>query len=429
MWNRNTLLTCLFTVALVCSPLHASAADQVMATVGDETINSHELEQAVSSSPFYTQFNTMGEDEQASLRGDMLRRLVAARLLALEARRLGMDKTPSFQREKADFRQGLLYRGYMNKLRVGIAIPADTLEAMKQQFKGDADAFEAAKSAYLATQFQPVKRAEMLRLQQDSHAKSYEQRIKPGIKPATVLMEGDGFSITYGDIVDAEMQKKRLNPEWVRQQLKDRSEVLLVSMAAERDGANVTSQIDRYVEERLPAMMLEKKTGEWVPNEKSLRNWYVKHPEIGRIPVSYHVGQIVVATREQAEALSARIVKGESLFDLAGSESIDPVGRKQNGDIGWITEGRGVPELMKVLPTLKDEQISEVVSTPSGFHLIVVLERRIGKQKPFGDVRERVKQMMVNQNLPAYLGELEKRYPVTWNVMATQAASQPVATQ
>jgi parvulin-like peptidyl-prolyl isomerase len=81
-----------------------------------------------------------------------------------------------------------------------------------------------------------------------------------------------------------------------------------------------------------------------------------------------------------------------------------------------------------VLETLQDDELSGVVATQSGYHLITVLERRIGRQKPFSDVRERVKQMIVNQNFPAYMGELGKRYPVTWGVMASQAALQPTAT-
>ncbi|MGE5757522.1 MAG: peptidylprolyl isomerase, partial [Sideroxydans sp.] len=281
----------------------------------------------------------------------------------------------------------------------------------------------------VASHFQAVKLAALQKLQQDSNARSYESRIKPGLKPEVVLMEGKGFRITYGDIADAAMRKKTTNPEWIKQQLRDRGEMVLAAMAAEREGADVSAQLNRYLEERLPASMLEKKAKEWIPNEKALRSWYAKHQEIGRIPASYHVGQIVVATREEADALRTRIVKGESLFTLAGSNSIDPAGRKQNGDMGWITEGRGMPELLKVLPTLKDDQLSDVIATPSGYHLIMVLERRIGRQKPFEDVRERVQQMMVNQNLPAYLGELEKRYPVSWGVMATPAASQPVVAQ
>jgi peptidyl-prolyl cis-trans isomerase C len=426
MWNRKTSLTSLFwAVALICSPLPAVAADQVLATVGREEIHSQELELAITSSPFYTQFNTMSEDEQASLRGDMLRRLVSARLLTLEAKRLGLDNTAAFRREMDDFRLGLLYRSYMDKLRERATIPADTLAAMKQQFKGDADALEAAKSTFVATQFRDMKLAALRQLQIDGNLRFFKSRIRTGIKPETVLMQANGLRVTYGDIVDGAKWKKLPNPEWVDEQLENRSELLLVAAAAERDGANVGAQLDRYMEERLPALMLEKQTRKWIPNEKTMRNWYAKHPEIGRIPASYHVGQLVTATKEEAEALRSRIKRGESLFTLAGSNSIDPVGRKQNGDMGWITEGRGMPELQKVLETLQDDEISGVVATPSGYHLITVLERRIGRQKPFEDVQERVKQMIVNQNLPAYMGELEKRFPVTWSVMASPAASQP----
>lgn len=431
MWNRKTSLTYLFwTVALICSPLTASgAADQVLATVGQETIHSRELELAIASSPFSTQFNTMSEDEQASLRGDMLRRLVSAHLLALEAKRLGLDKTPAFKREIADFRLGLLYRAYMDRLRERVTIPADTLAEMNRQFKGDADALDAAKSSYMSTQFREMKLAGLRQMQIDSNLRFFESRIRTGIKPETVLMEANGLRVTYGDIVDTAKWKKLPNQEWIKEQLQNRSELLLVAAVAERDGANVSEQLSRFTEERLPALALEKKTAAWVPNEKTMRDWYKKHPEIGRIPASYHVGQLVVATREEAEALRTRIQHGESLFTLAGSNSIDPAGRQQNGDMGWIVEGRGMPELLKVLETLQDDELSGVVATKSGYHLITVLERRIGRQKPFSDVRERVKQMIVNQNLPPYLGELEKRYTVSWNLMASQAAAQPAVTQ
>ena len=428
MWNRKATLACLFwAIALNFAPIPASAADQVLATVGGEAIYSHELEKVMASSPFYTQFNTMSEDEQASLRGDMLRRIVSARLLTLEAKRLGLDKTPVFLREMDDFRLGLLYRSYMDKLRESVIIPADTLAAMKQRFKGDADALDAAQSSYRSTQFRDIKLAALRQMQIDSHLKFFDARIRPGIKQSTVLMQADGIQVTYGDIVDNARWKELPNPEWVREQLQNRSELLLVALYAEREGANVGEQLTRYGDERLPALTLEKKTKEWIPNEEAVRSWYTAHPESGRIPASYHIGQLVVAGKAEAEALRARIVKGESLFTLAGKYSIDPAGRQQNGDMGWIVEGRGMPELQKVLDTLQDDELSGVIATPSGFHLLMVLERRIGRQKPFAEVRERVQQMIVNQHLPAYMGELEKRYPVSWNLMATPPAAPAAA--
>ena len=242
-------------------------------------------------------------------------------------------------------------------------------------------------------------------------------------------MEGDGIHLAYGDVVDTGKWKQTPNPEWIKEQLHNRSELLLVSKAAEREGIDVSEQLDRFIDERLPALLLEHKAGEWIPNEevharpgmRSIRKRDASLPATTS-------GNLSLRSKEEAESLRARIVKGESLFTLAGSYSIDPVGRKQNGDMGWITEGRGMPELLKELATLKDDELSAVIPTQSGYHLIMVLERRIGSQKPYEDVRERVQQMMISQNLPAYLGELEKRYPVSWNVMAAQPASQPAAT-
>lgn len=430
MWNRKASLASLFwAVALICSPILASAAEQVLATVGGEAVYSHELEMAVASSPFYTQFNTMSEDEQASLRGDMLRRIVSARLLALEAKRLGLDQTPTVMREMEDFRLGLRYRSYMDKLRGRVTLPAATLAAMKARFKGDADALDAAQSSYRSTQFREMKLAALRQMQIDSHLQFFESRISAGIKSGTVLMQADGLRVVYGDIVDNAKWKELPNKEWVKEQLQNRSELLLVAKYAERDGANIDEQLKRYGDERLPSLMLERKASEWIPNEETMLGWYTGHPEIGRIPASYHVGQLVVSSKNAAEALRARIVKGESLFTLAGKHSIDPAGRKQNGDMGWIVEGRGMPELLEALGTLQDDELSGVIVTPSGYHLIMVLERRIGRQKPFVEVRERVQQMIINQNLPAYMGELEKRYPVSWSLMATQAATPPAAAQ
>jgi peptidyl-prolyl cis-trans isomerase C len=167
--------------------------------------------------------------------------------------------------------------------------------------------------------------------------------------------------------------------------------------------------------------MLDAKTKEWIPGEKTMRDWFGKHPDIARIPERRHVGQLVVGTRKEADALRARILKGESLFTLAGELSIDPVGRKQNGDMGWIVEGRGMPELDKALSKLEDEQISEVIETKAGFHLLTILERKRGERKTYSQVRDRVRQRIINEKLPPYLGELERRYKVSWKVIQTPA--------
>lgn len=397
--------------------LPANAAPQVLVSIGSMQVNSDELNSAIASSPFSTQFTSMDENDQAGLRGDMLRRLVASRLMTLEAKRLGLDKTHAYKAEIENFRLGLLYRFYMDKLRERIVIPSDTLTAMKQQLKDDTDGLSAAKAAYISKQYQTLKEATLANLARQDHVVLHEERVKKGIKPNTVLMEGSSFTIKYSDIVNPHEHPVMPNPEWIKEQVYKRGELLLVAKEAAKLGVDVSAKLEQYQNERLPALTLEAKTKEWIPNERTLRSWFNKHPEVATIPERRHIGQLVVASRQEAESLRARILNGESLFTLAGSFSIDPAGKKQNGDMGWITEGRGMPELDRSLAKLEDGKVSDVIETKAGFHLLMILERQASSKKNYASVRDRIAQLIINEKLPPYLGDLERRYKVTWNVI------------
>jgi peptidyl-prolyl cis-trans isomerase C len=410
---------------LATASLPANAASQVLVTIGNMQVSSEDLNAAMASSPFATQQASMDEDDQAGLRGDMLRRLVASRLLTLEAQRLGLDKTQAYQQDIENFRLGLVYRYYMAKLRERIVVPADTLAAMKQQFKGDEEGMAAAKAAYVTEQYQTLKLTTLQNMLKRDNTKLHEERIKAGVKADTVLMEGKSFKIKYADIVDINEHPTLPNPEWVKEQLYMRGELLLVAKAADKEGVDVSGNLKQYQAERLPAVMMEAKTKEWIPDEKTVREWFDKHPDVARIPERRHVGQLVVSTREEAEALRARIVKGESLFTLAGEYSIDPVGRKQNGDIGWVIEGRGMPELDNALAKLEDDKLSEVIETKQGFHLLTILEHQAKGQKTYEEIHDRVRQMIINEKLPPYLGELERRYQVSWKVIKARNENAP----
>ncbi len=423
--NTYMLKTLVSVLLLVIAPLPANAASQVLVTIGDMQVSSDDLNAAMASSPFATQMASMDEDDQASLRGDMLRRLVAARLLTLEAQRQGLDKTREYQQDIENFRLGLLYRFYMDKLRERIVIPADTLAAMKKQFKGDSEGLTAAKAAYVAGQFKALKLATLQSMLRRDSTKLYEERINTSVKADTVLMEGNSFRISYGDIVDIKEHPTLPNPEWVKEQLYMRGEMLLAAKAAEKEGVDVSGKLGQYQAEHLPSVMLGVKTKEWIPDERTLHDWYDKHPEVSKIPERRHVGQLVVATRKEAEALRARIINGESLFTLAGKFSIDPTGRKQNGDMGWLVEGRGMPELDNALSKLEDGKVSEVIETKMGFHLLMILERQSRGQKTFDEVHDRIRQMIINEKLPPYLGELERSYRVSWKVIEARDDSVP----
>jgi parvulin-like peptidyl-prolyl isomerase len=89
-----------------------------------------------------------------------------------------------------------------------------------------------------------------------------------------------------------------------------------------------------------------------------------------------HARHILVADRSQAEALKGQIADGEDFAALARAFSLDLSTRPAGGDLGWFPKG--------ILTTLEVEtrafelqpgEVSEVIESALGFHILEVLER------------------------------------------------------
>jgi len=95
----------------------------------------------------------------------------------------------------------------------------------------------------------------------------------------------------------------------------------------------------------------------------------------------------VNAQKSKAEAILARIRQGEAFTDLARAESDDPGSAEQGGDLGFF--GRGVmdPAFEEAAFALKKGEVSELVRSSFGFHIIKLTDVRGGEVKPFEEVR------------------------------------------
>lgn len=393
---------------------------EILVSIGNLEITDADLEQAMRSSPYTTQFNALGEEDQAALRGGLLQRLVVSRLLFLEAKAKNLENTDQFKEELERFRLGLLHRKYMERIRSGITVPEDVRRRMKEEFKANHDAFKAAESAYISDEYKKARIREIKLLRDKYHVRTFQDRMVPGAAPKSVLMEGDGFRIHTSDLLAG--SEKNVTPERIAHQLYIRAELLLTALAAVDAGIDVSGELESFRTERLPALLAERLERDWLPDEKPLNAYFDSHPELGLILARRHIGQIVLATREEAEAVRKRILAGESLFALAGEFSIDPYGRKNRGDMGWIKEDRGSPVINAAIAQLKDGEISEVIETPLGFHLVTILDRKPGESRPYRLVRDKVRQLYLSEKMTSYLQSLEQKYQVVWHVIENRQA-------
>jgi parvulin-like peptidyl-prolyl isomerase len=395
-------LGCLFVTACLCA--HAS---QVLVSVAGRDITSDDLDQAIASSPFAAAFPTLDEDVQARTRGDMLQRLVNAELLYQEGKALGLEQSDAFRREMATFRRGLAYQAFTTRLRPDAAVPPQVNAQLRETYAGDGDALEAARSMYVAPRYQALKTKRIQALQSRYQVRVYPDRLADA-HPETMLAEGDGILIRGADLSSGNAPSPEV--------LEERVEMELVARDVSADSIELASHLDDYRHLLLARLTLEAKERAWVPDDAALRAYFAAHPDLGQVPARWHVAQIVVPTQSEAQDLRARVFQGESLFRLAAKHSIDPEGRKNSGDLGWVRQGQGMPELEAAIAGLEDGEVSPVVKTSKGYHVVMVVERRPGQQKPFEAVRDRVRQAMVSERLPTYLSELASRYPIQWQI-------------
>lgn len=93
---------------------------------------------------------------------------------------------------------------------------------------------------------------------------------------------------------------------------------------------------------------------------------------------SYATPEQKAEAKRQAEELRARAAEGEDFAALARKYSGDPITAKNGGDIGFLTKGTMPESFDEAVFSMKQGEISDVIETPYGFHVIQVLGIREG---------------------------------------------------
>lgn len=106
--------------------------------------------------------------------------------------------------------------------------------------------------------------------------------------------------------------------------------------------------------------------------------------------------------RNEAQQILNRAASGEP-FDLLAMKYSQGPEAQQGGDIGFIEKGVIIPEVEKAAFSLPLEQISNVIESSLGFHIIKVIDKRGAGLKKIESVREEIKTKLEDE-------KLEKKY-------------------
>lgn len=191
-------------------------------------------------------------------------------------------------------------------------------------------------------------------------------------------------------------------PENVVRQAEDLYVRRALAAEARRDGLDkdpVVAALLRQAQERIlsDARLAEIDIAALPSDElvaRYARDLYRENPARFNAPAQTRARHILIGrsddgkARERAEALLAQLKDGASFEALAREQSADLATASRGGDLGWFASGAMVPEFEQALAALENPgDLSGIVETRFGFHIVRLEGRRAAGQRSFDDVR------------------------------------------
>ena len=111
--------------------------------------------------------------------------------------------------------------------------------------------------------------------------------------------------------------------------------------------------------------------------------------------------------KKKAEDVLAQARKKSANFEeLAKKYSEDPGSKTKGGDLGWILQGQTVPEFEKAAFSLNKGEMSGLIRTQYGFHIIKVLDKETAHTTPFDAVKDAIRAPLLLQKVDAEAGNI-----------------------
>ncbi|MGB6607400.1 MAG: peptidyl-prolyl cis-trans isomerase [Atribacterota bacterium] len=227
------------------------------------------------------------------------------------------------------------------------------------------------------------------------------ENIETNLPPETILASFGEHIITLGEFNQLweevpEEYKLQLDKSMVLDQMI--SEKLLIQEAKDmglEEDKDILEQIKKMTEQILVQALIEKEILNKVDaNEEEVLNYYEQNKDSFTEKEQVHLYNILLETEEEAQNVLEQLKAGEDFSEIAIEKSSGP-SAAQGGDLDYVAKGTIIPEIEEVIFALELEELSEVVKTDFGFHILKITEKKAETVKTLEEVREEIVQTLL----------------------------------
>jgi peptidyl-prolyl cis-trans isomerase C len=158
--------------------------------------------------------------------------------------------------------------------------------------------------------------------------------------------------------------------------------------------------------------------------DETLKSYYDSHPNEFKVPERVHASHILIKVDEKAtdaekadarkkiDEIKSKLDNGEDFAKLA-SENSDCPSSKKGGDLGFFPSGQMVKPFEDAAFSLKPGEVSDIVETRFGYHIIKLTEKEAAKTIAYDEIKEKLKNKLLQEKLkekmPIYIDSLKAK--------------------
>lgn len=234
----------------------------------------------------------------------------------------------------------------------------------------------------------------------------YESQIEDKIKK---------FLEFNGVIGDPKFSYNNLSSEMKKEIIKNIVLSDLVLAEAKKSGADQDPEFKKAAEftanQLLQKFYIENLIKSEITEDK-IKAEYKKYVDSQAGVEEYKVAHILVKTEEEAQKIKKRIDAGEDFSKLAQEYSLD--NKEKGGELDYFIKGQMVAPFEQATEKLKVGQVSGIVKTDFGYHIIKLLDKRKASVLSLDDMREKIKDDLAAEYIQDFIKKLEAKNKVEY---------------